>query len=71
MFKQEGIQVWLTLLCLTPYRMHHSQYFVDDLDDLLMNLDEGILHPFLEHFDEVKHREDRLIQMNEELAKQV
>lgn len=58
----------------SPYNLSHAlgnQYFVGDLDDLLMHLDKGTLHPVLEDLDVAKCREDRLLQMNEKLTEKV
>lgn len=57
-----------------PYNLSHAlenQYFMSDLDDLPMYLNEGILYAILKDWDAAKCREDRLIQMNEKLAQKV
>lgn len=41
------------------------------MDDMLMYLDEGILHPIRDDLDVPKHKEDRLLQMNEELTEKL
>ena len=55
-----------------PYSLRYAatepQVVDMNLDDLLMYLDDGILHSIMEDLDEVQRREAELIRRNEELA---